>query len=175
MHVLNFDRITLTVKDDGTDNPVRVYSRVEEMADIEITEFDGEGMISPNLAYILDPLKEENHPHHSFQIRMPYIKGVVHELDFKTLFASLGVTQIRDVFGQLHSIHDVDMILTKSMFKGFGWMKENGISLRTDRIRKKCPLCLVQHPGKNEKSPGRKPKSEDKLLGSRLRLSGACG
>ena len=119
---------TITVKDDGTDNPVRVYSRAEETADIEITEFDGEGLISPDLAYILDPLKEEEHPHHSFQIRMPYIKGVVHEVAFKTLFASLGVTQIRDIFGHLHSIHDVDMILTKSMFKGFGWMKENGIS-----------------------------------------------
>ena len=119
---------TITVKDDGTNNPVRTYTRVEETADIEITEFDGEGLISPDLAYILDPVKEDNHPHHSFQIRMPYIKGVVHEVDFKFLFASLGVTQIRDIFGQLHAVQDVDMILTKSMFKGFGWMKENGIS-----------------------------------------------
>lgn len=59
---------------------------------------------------------------------MPYIKGVVHEVDFEALFASLGATQIRDIFGQLHAVRDVDMILTKSMFKGFGWMKENGIS-----------------------------------------------
>ncbi len=117
---------TITVKDDGTNNPVRVYSRIEETADIEITEFDGEGLISPALAYTLDPLKEE-HPHHSFQIRMPYIKGVVHEVDFKTLFAELGVAQIRDIFGQWHSVRNVDMILTKSMFKGFDWMKENNI------------------------------------------------
>ena len=119
---------TITVKDDGTKNSVRVYTRVEETADIKITEFDGEGLVSPDLAYILDSVKEENHPHHSFQIRMPYIKGVVHEVDFKTLFAELEVTQIQDIFGQLHSVWDIDMILTKSMFKGFGWMKENGIS-----------------------------------------------
>ena len=119
---------TITVKDDGTDKPVRTYTRVEETTDIEITEFDGEGLISPDLSYVLDPLKEEGHPHHSFQIRMPYIKGVVHEVDFKSLFASLGVIQIRDIFGQLHAVRDIDMILTKSMFKGFGWMKENGIS-----------------------------------------------
>ena len=59
---------------------------------------------------------------------MPYIKGVVHEVNFKDLFSSLGVTQIRDIFGQLHAVGDIEMILTKSMFKGFGWMKENGIS-----------------------------------------------
>lgn len=51
---------------------------------IEITEFYGEGLASPVLAYF---------------------------------------------FGRLHSVRDVDMILTKSIFKGFGWMRENGISI----------------------------------------------
>lgn len=119
---------TITVKDDGTDRPVRKYSRVEEVTDIEITAFDGEGLITPTFSRSLDPLGHKEHPHHSFQIRLPYIKGVVHKVDFKALFIELGVTEIRDLFGELHPVSEVEMILTKSMFKGYGWMMENNLS-----------------------------------------------
>ena len=63
--------------------------------------------------------------HFSFQIRLPYIKGVVHTVDFHALFAELGVTEITDLFGVRHPVEQVDMILTRSMCKGLGWMKEN--------------------------------------------------
>ena len=114
----------ITVEDDGTDNPVRKYSRVEAKADVEDLEFDGEGIISKELSYMLT----ESGKHHSFQIRLPYIKGVVHEVDFKKLFSELRVTKIIDIWGNAHAVADVDMILTKSMFKGFGWMTENGLT-----------------------------------------------
>lgn len=119
---------TITVEDNGSDALVREYHRVEKRMDIEITEFDGEGLVSPRLAQSLDPLAYQGHPHHSFQIRLPYIKGVVHEVDFRTLFYDLGVHTIVDLWGNWHSIENVDMILTKSMFKGFGWMTENGLT-----------------------------------------------
>lgn len=119
---------TITVEDDGSDAPVREYHRVEKRMDIESTEFDGEGLVSPGLAQRLDPLNYNGHPHHSFQIRLPYIKGVVHEVDFRSLFYDLGVHMVVDLWGNWHSIEDVDMILTKSMFKGFGWMTENNLS-----------------------------------------------
>lgn len=119
---------TITVEDDGTDHAVRGYSRVEKTMDIEITEFDGEGLVSPRLARGLDPLSYKAHRHHSFQIRMPYIKGVVHEVDFASLFQELEVHMIQDIWGNWHSADDVDLILTKSMFKGFGWMTENGLT-----------------------------------------------
>lgn len=118
------DAEIITVEDDGTDNPIRKYSRIETIADVEVLEFDGEGIISKELAGKLDINKQ----HHSFQIRMPYIKGVVHEVDFKGLFAELDVNEIKDVWGNLHDVSDVDMILTKSMFKGFGWMTENRLT-----------------------------------------------
>ncbi len=114
----------ITVEDDGTDNPVRKYSRVETKADVEVLEFDGEGIISKELSYMLT----ESGEHHSFQIRLPYIKGVVHEVDFKNLFSELRVTKIIDIWGNSHVVAEVDMILTKSMFKGFGWMTENGLT-----------------------------------------------
>lgn len=118
---------TITVEDDGSDAPVREYHRVEKRMDIEVTEFDGEGLISPRMAMEIDPTRENGHLHHSFQIRLPYIKGVVHEVDFRSLYYDLGVHMIVDIWGNWHSIEDVDMILTKSMFKGFGWMTENGL------------------------------------------------
>ena len=112
----------ITVEDDGTDNPMRKYSRVEKTADITITEFDGEGFISPRLAEAL------GREHNSFQIRMPYIKGVVHKVDFAALFAELGVPYIVDMWGEQHDPDEVDIILTDSMFKGRKWMEGNGLS-----------------------------------------------
>lgn len=122
------DVSVITVEDDGTDEPVRRYSRVEKTMDIEVLEFDGEGLISAELGRVLDPYSDEKHDHHSFQIRMPYIKGVVHEVDFHALFEELGVKEIVDIEGIRHPVSQVEMILTKSMCKGWGWMKENGLS-----------------------------------------------
>ena len=118
------DARIVTVEDDGSGEAVRKYSRVEKIADVEVLEFDGEGIISKELAYSLDP----SSAHHSFQVRMPYIKGVVHEIDLRELFLQLGVPKIRDIWGVEHDASDVQMILTKSMFKGFGWMTENGLT-----------------------------------------------
>ena len=112
----------ITVADDGTDNTMRKYTRIETKADIKITEFDGEGIISKRLSATLDNI------HNSYQIRMPYIKGVVHEVDFAALFDELGVKAITDIFGDIHNPKDVDLILTKSMFKGYGRMMENNLS-----------------------------------------------
>ncbi len=112
----------VTVEDDGTDSPMRQYTRVEKQADIAITEFDGEGLVSPRLA------KRLAQGHSSFQIRLPYIKGVVHKVDFAALFAQLQVPYILDLWGNRHNPADIDLILTESMFKGLGWMRENGLS-----------------------------------------------
>ncbi|NCB52328.1 MAG: hypothetical protein EOM54_10655 [Clostridia bacterium] len=118
----------ITVNDDGSDRAERKYSRVEGMADIDVLEFDGEGLISAELAEKLDIAYCAKHIHHSFQIRMPYIKGVVHEVDFHAMFTELDVPYILDIWGEKHSIDEADLILTKSMFKGFGWMTENGLT-----------------------------------------------
>ena len=36
----------ITVEDDGTQNAMRKYKRVEKLSDVDVTEFDGEGFIS---------------------------------------------------------------------------------------------------------------------------------
>ena len=66
--------------------------------------------------------------HTSFQIRLPYIQGMVHQVDFQEILDLCGQTVIRDSWGQEHHVKDVDIILTKSMFKGFGWLKDSGMT-----------------------------------------------
>lgn len=118
----------ITVEDRTGIGDVRNYERVEKKSDIKVTLFDGEGILSPALAEEIDRLYCGKHTHTSFQIRMPYIKGMVHEVDFHGLFREATVTEITDMWGISHPIERVHMILTKSQFKGCGWMTENGLT-----------------------------------------------
>ena len=118
----------VTVEDDGSNRAMRKYERVEKIGDLDVMEFDGEGLISPKYADYIDYLFCGKHIHSSFQIRMPYIKGVVHEVDFKGFLSEFGISEITDIWGDTHKASDIAIILTKSMFKGFGWMTENGLT-----------------------------------------------
>ena len=118
----------ITVEDDGTQNSTRKYHRVEAMADVEVTCFDGEGLISKQYARIVDEKLCGKKVHTSFQIRMPYVKGMLHEVDFKDYLDRSGADTITDLWGMQHPIQKVDIILTKSMFKGCGWLNESGMS-----------------------------------------------
>ncbi|MBR3878743.1 MAG: hypothetical protein IKJ24_01340, partial [Clostridia bacterium] len=116
----------ITVKDVTGEGNVRKYERIETTDRISITEFDGEGLISKEFSKYIDTQLCDRHIHHSFQIRMPYIKGMVHEVDFRTLLTGVGIQSIKDVWGNEHPINEVHLILTKSQLKGFGWLEESG-------------------------------------------------
>ena len=118
----------ITVEDDGTQSSTRKYHRVEKKEDIEITCFDGEGLISKEYARVVDEKLCRKKVHTSFQIRMPYVKGMLHEVDFKDFLTLCGTDTITDLWGMEHSVRDVDVILTKSMFKGYGWLTASGMS-----------------------------------------------
>ena len=118
----------ITVEDDGTQNSTRKYHRVETMADVEVTCFDGEGLISKQYARLVDEKLCGKKVHTSFQIRMPYVKGMLHEVDFKDYLDRSGADTITDLWGVQHPIQKVDIILTKSMFKGYGWLNGSGMS-----------------------------------------------
>ncbi len=118
----------ITVEDDGTNNSVRKYTRKETRGAVEVTGFDGEGLISKEYAAVIDKAYCGEHCHTSFQIRLPYVKGMLHQVDFKDFLHSAGTKTITDVFGTVHKVKDVDIILTKSMFKGYGWLLDNGMT-----------------------------------------------
>jgi len=118
----------ITVEDDGTKNTTRKYRRVEKKADVEVTCFDGEGLISPRFAAQIDRVLCGGHVHTSFQIRLPYVKGMLHQVDFHTFLTDCGTRTITDLWGVEHQVKDVDVILTRSMCKGLGWMTECGMT-----------------------------------------------
>ncbi len=118
----------ITVEDDGSQDTTRNYHRVEKKADVEVTCFDGEGLISPRFAAQIDRALFGGHIHTSFQIRLPYIKGMLHQVDFHTFLTDCGTRTITDLWGVEHPVKDVDVILTRSMCKGLGWMEQCGMN-----------------------------------------------
>lgn len=118
----------ITVKDDGGTGNIRKYHRVERNEKITVTCFDGEGLISKEYAREVGKAYCGKHIHTSFQIRLPYVKGMLHQVDFKDFLTSGGCQTITDIWGVEHNVHDVDIVLTKSMFKGHGWLAENDMS-----------------------------------------------
>ncbi len=116
----------ITVEDVSGTGAVRKFRRVEKQMDIQnMMGFDGEGMISKQYSAVLNKALGRRKCT-SFQIRMPYIKGMLHQVDFKDFLKSAGTTTVTDIWGTVHNVDDVDIILTKSMFKGAGWLQENG-------------------------------------------------
>ena len=49
-------------------------------------------------------------------------------MDFKDFLHRGGCESITDIWGVIHRVSDVDIILTKSMFKGYGWLSGSGMT-----------------------------------------------
>lgn len=116
----------VTVRDDGTRGSTRKFYRQEQLKEVNVTCFDGEGLISKAYAEKLDIAFCGQHIHSSFQIRMPYVKGMLHEVDFHDFFRQYGVKTIEDIWGAKHPVDKVDIILTASQFKAFSWFRDCG-------------------------------------------------
>lgn len=121
-----FQTNVITVEGEPISEGEKRYRRVEGKRDITVTRFDGEGLIASAFAKIVDKKYCGRHVHTSFQVRLPFVKGMLHAVDFHDFLKSAGCAFIRDIYGEKHPIDEVDVILTKSMFKGYGWLKENG-------------------------------------------------
>jgi Fe-S cluster assembly iron-binding protein IscA len=98
--------------------------------DIVIQPWDGCGLIHPELALEIKNLigiDKENPT--SIMLRAPFIKGVVHAVDYESFWLEHGVNTVVDLWGIPHSIHDRMIILTKSMYKGYKYFqKEKNIN-----------------------------------------------
>ena len=120
----------VTVEGETVREGVRRYRRVESESarPLKVKRFDGEGLISPEYAKLIDRKYCGRHIHHSFQVRLPFVKGMLHEVDFKNFLHSAGCSCVTDIWGVRHPVDGVDVILTRSMVKGLGWMEENGLT-----------------------------------------------
>lgn len=142
--------VTVTSKDKNT--AVKKYKRTEKDIEFSYDSFDGEGFISPSFAKEIDKQFCGKHIHSSFQIRLPYIKGMVHEVDFKSFLKSIGIYSVKDMWGVEHPVDKINLILTDTMFKGKGWLQENNLSFSDylDRCKKYRHSLYISNVGKGE-------------------------
>lgn len=105
------------------------YDPQRDMVKLPINRFDGEGLVLPCVAEQINEAIGTNGAT-SFQIRMPFTKGMLHTVDFLKFFKNeTGIDTenavITDAYGIKRDLRDVCVILTKSMFKGFSWLKNH--------------------------------------------------
>ena len=94
------------------------------ITDIKVSVFDGFGIHSPELNKELQNTLGEDNRSVLFQIRLPFMKGVTIEMDFKKYFKEvLNTYTITDIFGVTHNIDDVDCIWNTTMWKGYSYFK----------------------------------------------------
>ena len=113
----------------------------------DLNLFDGEGFVSMEFCKeIQESLckklgNEKYRKSTSFQIRLPYVKGMVHACDFRKFFKERGITEIQHIVlsnGKKYDVNKVKMILTESQFKLEAFIKQNKskvISCVQDYIR----------------------------------------
>ena len=128
----HFTKESVVTADKGDilqEKELKTIKKIDE--EIRLNNFDGEGIISPGYAdYINEMQRKEVHMQNhaaSFQIRMPFIKGMLHSVDFHAFFKNeIGDEDyyIKDVFGIPRKLSDVQMVLTESMFKCKRWLEE---------------------------------------------------
>ena len=101
------------------------------------TPYDGEGFITPEYSKYINKALRINGAN-SFQIRLPFAKGMLHQVDvleFIKEFTAAGTGDeqyiYKDAFGIERDLRKAHIFMTESMFKGKAWIetycKKNGI------------------------------------------------
>lgn len=121
-----FDDTTTFVDKQGRERKWTQKNIAEGIRDIEINVFDGCGIIHPVLCRQIEDILGSKTQISSFIVRAPYIKGLLHEMDYEAFYAERGITQIQDVWGVCHDFSEPMAILTESMYKGLKYFKTYG-------------------------------------------------
>jgi len=102
-----------------------------EIGTVCINAFDGEGLISTEYALKINEQLASAYGFTqratSFQIRMPFAKGVLHEVNFHEFvkeFSASGSDDVivMDIFNRPRSLKKAQIIFTESMFKCCKWL-----------------------------------------------------
>lgn len=124
------NQLLISAKPSKEDQDIWMLSD-QEYGVVEMNAFDGEGLISKEYAQkVNDQLINTYHFTQgatSFQIRMPFTKGVLHEVDFHSFVKEFSFPEsddviIMDVFNRPRSLKKAQIILTESMFKCCKWL-----------------------------------------------------
>ena len=136
VEVVSGEEIKRTLPGNSQEWSVRKYDAEEFTTSINY--FDGEGLISPE--YCAEINKTLNTEYGMFgtaasiQIRMPFTKGMLHNVDFhkficeKLHLESCKDIMIKDAYGRSRSLEKAQIILTQSMFKIDKWLRNPKLS-----------------------------------------------
>ena len=92
----------------------------EVTEEVTLEASDGNGVIDYKLMQLWsDDLGYNGKLSSGVSIRNAFVKGMVFPIDLQAFFSEHGVKEITDVWGTVHSVEDVDMIIPTSMFKLF--------------------------------------------------------
>lgn len=141
----------ITRKDDlvhfvNSDNTVE-----EKTMDVTLNVFDGMGLISMDMAKEWREDLGLDYDAVQFIIRAPYIKGLLASFPFKTFAQENNISTITDIYGTIHNIDDVDVILTESQFKMSSYyssLEEH----KSNSVKNKLNWYITRTNPKKEKS-----------------------
>ncbi|WCK55120.1 hypothetical protein PP175_03795 [Aneurinibacillus sp. Ricciae_BoGa-3] len=91
--------------------------KIIENHENQIVPHDGQGLMSFEYAKKVSDALGLSYTSNAFQIRMPYVKGLMIRFDLKTWFEEQEVTHIKDLWDNDIDITDIDIIMTESCFK----------------------------------------------------------
>ena len=117
----------------------------EGIKDINICFNDGSGFISEEYGNKLKEYLQLDYTPSASMLRVPYIKGLGITIDFKSWYKEKGIEYIIDIWGHKHKVDDIDIILTKSQYKGYKYFKIKGDYSDWERylsLLKKYNYCL---------------------------------
>lgn len=96
----------------------------EGYRDVKINLWDGSGIHSPQVTKYIKLQIESDETPTSILWRLPYGKGMTHEIDFVQWFKEHGISTIKDIYEKEYNIEDVDIIVSKSFYKGFKYFQK---------------------------------------------------
>lgn len=128
-----YDATTKFIDKEGREREWKQKDIAEKTTDVEINSFDGCGLIHPELVRQIEELLGCKTGISSMIVRAPYIKGLLHDMDYTAYYKAHGVDFIKDVWGKWHSVTDLMVILTESMYKGMKYFKRDGTAADWDR------------------------------------------
>lgn len=106
---------------------------------------DGSGLMCIHYAKHLSDYLEIGYDACVYMLRIPYIKGLSIAVDFKSYYKAKGIFKLKDIWGVEHNVDDIDIILTKSQYKGLKYFKQDGTYSDWERylgLLKKYNYCV---------------------------------
>lgn len=82
-----------------------------------LNSFDGQGLMSPEWSAKVSEFLGFGYCASEMIVRAPWVKGLLATVDFKQWFSEHGISEIRDSFGKVRNVADIDVIISKSQFK----------------------------------------------------------